>query len=437
MKTAVLSSLVAASAAQQLGGAWSQCGGAGWTGATACVSGYTCKFSNEWYSQCVPGSAAPGNDTPTTTLKTSVIAAPSATPSAPSSAPSGSISKATGTKFTIDGVTKYYAGTNSYWIGFLTSNSDVDTIMSHLQTSGLKILRVWGFNDVKTIPGSGTVYYQSFSGSTATINTGANGLQRLDYVVKSAEAHGIKLIINFVNNWTDYGGMAAYFSACGVTSNKVWYQSSKCQGMYQAYIKAVISRYRNSNAVFAWELANEPRCNGCATSILTNWIRQTSDYIRSLDSDHMIAIGDEGFGITVSGDTSYPYSFGEGLDFAANLALPNVSMGTFHFYPSSWGVSNDFGKGWVNNHAAICKQLNKPCLFEEYGTTTGGHCTVEQPWQQASLAAKDAGMAADLFWDLGEILGSTGNKAADDGNTIFYGSDDWKCLVDNHIKSIG
>lgn len=82
--------------------------------------------------------------------------------------------------------------------------------MSHLQTSGLKILRVWGFNDVNNIPSSGTVWYQSLSGTTPTINTGANGLQRLDYVVKSAEAHGIKLIINFVNNWDDYGGIKAY-----------------------------------------------------------------------------------------------------------------------------------------------------------------------------------------------------------------------------------
>lgn len=160
--------------------------------------------------------------------------------------------------------------------------------MSHLKTSGLKVLRIWGFNDVKSNPGSGTVYFQLFSGSTATINTGANGLQRLDAVVKAAEKHGIKLIINFVNNWTDYGGMAAYFSACGVNSNKDWYGAAKCQTLYQNYIKAVVSRYRNSNAVFAWELANEPRCNGCATSVITNWVRKTSDYIRSLDSDHMV-----------------------------------------------------------------------------------------------------------------------------------------------------
>ncbi|KAF5340175.1 hypothetical protein D9758_014987 [Tetrapyrgos nigripes] len=34
-------------------------GGIGWTGATTCVSGTVCTVVNEWYSQCIPGTAAP------------------------------------------------------------------------------------------------------------------------------------------------------------------------------------------------------------------------------------------------------------------------------------------------------------------------------------------------------------------------------------------
>lgn len=34
-----------------VGAPYAQCGGNGWTGPTTCVSGYTCTFSNEWYSQ--------------------------------------------------------------------------------------------------------------------------------------------------------------------------------------------------------------------------------------------------------------------------------------------------------------------------------------------------------------------------------------------------
>jgi cellulase len=32
---------------------WGQCGGKGFTGATACVSGSTCKVQNDYYSQCL------------------------------------------------------------------------------------------------------------------------------------------------------------------------------------------------------------------------------------------------------------------------------------------------------------------------------------------------------------------------------------------------
>ncbi|KAF8809721.1 beta-1,4-endoxylanase [Phlegmacium glaucopus] len=49
-------------------GAWGQCGGVGWTGATSCVVGYSCTFSNKYYSQCLP-SAPPS--TPPSTVPTS------------------------------------------------------------------------------------------------------------------------------------------------------------------------------------------------------------------------------------------------------------------------------------------------------------------------------------------------------------------------------
>ncbi|KAG4101302.1 hypothetical protein H8356DRAFT_933132 [Neocallimastix lanati (nom. inval.)] len=39
------------------GGEYSQCGGLNFTGDKCCISGYTCKYFNDWYSQCVPGSS--------------------------------------------------------------------------------------------------------------------------------------------------------------------------------------------------------------------------------------------------------------------------------------------------------------------------------------------------------------------------------------------
>lgn len=385
-----------------------------------------------------------------TTLTTSTRPTTISSSSAPVA--SGTYSKPDGLKFNIDGVTKYYAGTNSYWIGFLTNNADVDTVLDHMVSSGLKILRVWGFNDVNTIPSAGTVYFQAFTGTTPTINTGANGLQRLDYVVSAAEKRGIKLIINFVNNWTDYGGMAAYMKFYGGTANPDWYASSAIQAQYKTYIKAVVSRYTTSKAIFAWELANEPRCNGCNTNVIYNWAASTSAYIKSLDPNHMVTMGDEGFGINVGSDGSYPYSYGEGSNFTMNLGIKTLDFGTFHLYPSSCqylailkhqqhqlmyhtgGTTNDWGNQWITSHGAACAAAGKPCLLEEYGITDATQkCAVEGKWQTTALATK--GIAGDLFWDIGDTL-STG-KTSDDGNTIFYGTSDWTCLVTNHVKAIG
>jgi mannan endo-1,4-beta-mannosidase len=266
-------------------------------------------------------------------LALGLAALASALPSTHTSvARAASFATTNGTRFVIDGQTGYFAGTNSYWIGFLTNNKDVDLVMDHISQSGLKILRVWGFNDVTKKPGSGTVWFQMLSSSGSQINTGSDGLQRLDYVVKSAESRGVKLIINFVNNWDDYGGMSAYVSAFG-GSKETWYTNSKAQTQYRKYISTLVPRYQNSTAIFAWELANEPRCKGCSTDVIYQWATNTSAYIRSLDPNHMITLGDEGFGLP--GNTTYPYGTSEGVDFVKNLGVKDLDFGTIHMYPQS------------------------------------------------------------------------------------------------------
>lgn len=62
-----IAALASVAAAQT--GAWGQCGGSGFSGATTCVSGYTCVLVNQYYSQCQPGAASSAAPT---TLKTSV-----------------------------------------------------------------------------------------------------------------------------------------------------------------------------------------------------------------------------------------------------------------------------------------------------------------------------------------------------------------------------
>lgn len=54
-----------------------------------------------------------------------------------------------------------------------------------------------------------------------------------------------------------------------------------------------------------------------------------SAYIKSIDSNHLVGIGDEGF--INGGSSDYPYQGNSiGIDFAANLAISSIDFGTFH-----------------------------------------------------------------------------------------------------------
>jgi cellulose 1,4-beta-cellobiosidase len=57
-------------------------GGTGYSGSTACVSGYTCTYSNPYYSQCLPGSGAATTTAPTTTSAPTTTGAPTSTAAA-------------------------------------------------------------------------------------------------------------------------------------------------------------------------------------------------------------------------------------------------------------------------------------------------------------------------------------------------------------------
>lgn len=95
------------------------------------------------------------------------------------------------------------------------------------------------------------------------------------------------------------------------------------------------------------------------------------------------------------------------------------------------GTTNDWGNGWVKSHGAACAAAGKPCLFEEYGVTSD-HCAIEAPWQKTALDT--TGIAADLYWQYGDTLSS--GKSADDGNTFYYGTSEFTCLVTDHVAAI-
>ncbi|KIJ63675.1 carbohydrate-binding module family 1 protein [Hydnomerulius pinastri MD-312] len=82
---------LAAAVSAQTASDYGQCGGQGWSGPTTCPSGWTCTYSNAYYSQCLPGGSG---SSPTTTA--SGGGSGGTTPTSTSSAASGTATLQTG-----------------------------------------------------------------------------------------------------------------------------------------------------------------------------------------------------------------------------------------------------------------------------------------------------------------------------------------------------
>lgn len=340
--------------------------------------------------------------------------------------------------FKINGRTQYFAGTNSWWLGHLFQNDDVDTALSQMAATGYKVARVWGFGTVNDPSKSTDVYYQILNSTGQYFNYNPkNGIARLDYAVAAAEYYGIKLILPLLNNFDDLGGINTYTNVYGGSHND-FYTNAKAQAAYKKYIKFIVQRYKASTAVFSWELCNEPRCSGCDSSIITNWASDVSAYIKSLDRKHLVSLGDEGWLTATSSylpnyEQSYGYTGYEGVDFERNLAIPTLDFGTVHLYANQWGYNYTWGNTWIQQHNEIGKKYGKPVLLEEYAVPDGeDRVGIEGPWQDTILTKTS--IAGDMMWQFGTQFPSGVNPY--DNYALYYGTSDFKTLGTDHAAAM-
>ncbi|TFK30517.1 glycoside hydrolase [Coprinopsis marcescibilis] len=363
-----------------------------------------------------------------------------------------------GREFQLDGKPFYFVGANSYWLPHLTNQRDVEATFREMRDAGIKVLRTWGFNALNAteLPdalSSNLTYYQVWDGPKWKLNDGPQGLRRLDNIVETAGKYGIKVIIAFTNNWGAYGGSSLYVNWIEPDgTHDAFYTNRKIISEYQRYVRVLVNRYKNSPNIFAWELMNEARCRGdmqngpdckAGSDTITHWYKEQSDFIRGLDSHHLITTGGEGHFYKRNEDvgywyqgkwiSDYNYNGQAGEDFDVDLTLDNIDFGTYHIYPQYWYANLDtperdnftigaWGLDWIRQHAESAKEANKPVVLEEFGSFGYQNKTEIYPrWVGLALETRHAGILPWQFGMLG-LKDGGGNRHLKYGDYIIDGA---------------
>ena len=207
-----------------------------------------------------------------------------------------------------------------------------------------------------------------------------NVLDGLDYLLAQIGQRGMRAVMVLSNYWQWSGGMAQYVSwhegtpipyppthgwSAFMAYAAKFYGYEQCQTWYRNHIAAVVNRanpytgltYRDDPAIFSWELANEPRNYPAA------WIDETAEYIKSLDTNHLVTTGSEG-------------SMGGG--FLSTHNGPHIDYATIHIWPQNWGwydpqnpatysAAEANARAYYQTHLTDAATLGKPLVLEEFG----------------------------------------------------------------------
>ncbi|MEI7542980.1 MAG: cellulase family glycosylhydrolase [bacterium] len=313
--------------------------------------------------------------------------------------------KAKGISF-YDGDKEYrYVGVGNYYMRN-SGKTIIDYIFKEAASLGFKVIRV-GSNgeaeNMKVVDKNDTERF--FRIGPDYFNEKAYA--QLDYVLDSAAKNGMRVILHFTDNWEYYGGAKMYAKWVGSDNKNIFWTNPKCKIYYKQTIEKIVNRintvngkaYKNDPTIFAYDLSNEPRDEEDLTGkVLAAWVAEMSAYIKSLDNNHMVTTGMEGFFLKDDG-THY-----SGSDFVLNHKPDTIDFCTYHIYPTyahnsySLGTTEWMIKNWVK---VAHETLKKPVVMEEYGVANNMEAYPKAKWIDAMTKMFfDAGGNGSNYWML-------------------------------------
>lgn len=191
------------------------------------------------------------------------------------------------------------------------------------------------------------------------VNTGPDGLERVDFLIHEASKRKLKLIIAFADFWAYTGGaqqISAWYGGTEREKSEFFGRDPRTRADYKRLVQTVLTRvnklthvpYKDDPTIFAWELMNEPDI--LPVSLLRDWIKEMAAYVKSIDAHHMLA----------SGHSSLKTKLLE-------LEIPEIDFGTWHGYPAYEKMTPEQFTAQIGDYCDLASAYGKPVILEEFG----------------------------------------------------------------------
>lgn len=302
--------------------------------------------------------------------------------------------------FQRNGKPYYYVGTN-FWYGAILGSEGRGGNRERL-CQELDDMKAMGIDNLRILVGSDgeegvlTKVEPTLQKAPGVYNDTI--LAGLDYLLMEMGKRDMVAVLYLNNSWEWSGGYGFYLEHAGegvaprpnedgypafMNFMRKYATSEKAHKLFYDYVRFIISRtnrytnvaYVDDPAIMSWQIGNEPRAFGKEElQPFTNWLKEASALIRSLDKNHLISIGTEGaWGCEGDYETYEKIS-----------SDPNIDYCNIHIWPYNWSWAKpdrliedlpaacDSTKQYIDRHIEICDRLNKPLVMEEFGYPRDG-----------------------------------------------------------------
>lgn len=302
-----------------------------------------------------------------------------------------------GTQFLKNNKTYNFIGTN-FWAGInLGANNSsgnrarLIAELNQMQSLGITNVRIMALTE-----GPNSEPFRIVPSNNNKADLDEDILQGLDFFLDELKKRDMSAVVCLSNFWPWSGGFAQYQQWVGdikkieypmdtingnwwnyMISTSKFYSSERAIELYLNSVGKIVNRknsiskilYKNDPTIMSWQLCNEPRGMKNELDYL-KWIEKSANYIKSLDSNHLVSVGSEGY-------TSDKKN--NGTDFLKTHSFKNIDYTTAHLWIQNWGFYNpkqhietysnaiNFAKEYLKEHVQISYELNKPFVLEEFG----------------------------------------------------------------------